>query len=460
VRKAELVKRVFRGNGEVIRKAAAVTVIQTIGIPLGFILQVSLLRLLGPTEFGKYAYVWAWITFLALFTSLGFAPASLRFIPNYEREQRQRMSASYLRASVAFALGASLLLALAVVVILPYTAGEEYRDVLSAGIWILPILSIIFLHVEILKAIERPIVSYLGHLVIRPAILLALLGGIVWVGIGVLDAHTALILTAITLGFVLLAQLPWLWNHYWMKGGRLNSRVLVDWMAVGIPLLVSAGFVLAIYQADILIVGLVSSPVEVGYYAICALGAGVLLFPLHAVNAVLSPRISREFYAGDATSLQQTMAVGANLMFWPSLFGLIVLFIFGRVVLSFVGVNAAWSFEILMILAVSHTVGASFGMVSPVLNLTGNQSLAARVTIITGITGLPILAYLAGSIGPVGAAYGAAATATIWKAALAIAAKKKLGVNTTIWGTSEGVWHTTNAHISPRRLETPPERGT
>ena len=65
------------------RLAGTVFLIRVFSAALAFGSQVLFARWMGTFEFGIYVYVWAWVGFLGMASTLGIATASQRLVPEY-----------------------------------------------------------------------------------------------------------------------------------------------------------------------------------------------------------------------------------------------------------------------------------------------------------------------------------------------------------------------------------------
>src|SRR5690349_4524330 len=80
-------KAMFAGAGSghpLARASIAAFAVFTVGALLSYLAQLVTARLIGPDSYGIYAYVLAWVTLLAYFSTLGFHVSLLRFVPAYQ----------------------------------------------------------------------------------------------------------------------------------------------------------------------------------------------------------------------------------------------------------------------------------------------------------------------------------------------------------------------------------------
>jgi len=97
------------------RTAGAAFIIRVASAGIMYLSQVLLARWMGRFEFGIYVYVWAWVGFLGMASTLGIATASQRLVPEYRTRGDLDGLRGYLAGSrvMGFALGTAAGVALA-----------------------------------------------------------------------------------------------------------------------------------------------------------------------------------------------------------------------------------------------------------------------------------------------------------------------------------------------------------
>ena len=69
--------------GHVLRAAGTTFTIRVIATMVAYISIIALARWMGATEYGAFAYAFAWVFLLALPAGLGLPVALVRFLPQY-----------------------------------------------------------------------------------------------------------------------------------------------------------------------------------------------------------------------------------------------------------------------------------------------------------------------------------------------------------------------------------------
>ena len=124
-----LARRLLRGAGTVFA-------VQVAGTALGYLGQLALARWLGVSGYGRFAYVHTWSLLLASLAGLGLTPAALLFLPTYIERGEGRRYARFLAQACGWALGLSLLIALAILALARAGALGQYSEAWLAGAWV------------------------------------------------------------------------------------------------------------------------------------------------------------------------------------------------------------------------------------------------------------------------------------------------------------------------------------
>jgi O-antigen/teichoic acid export membrane protein len=417
-----------------IRRVGVAFFLQVAGAGLAFAMQIALARWMGADGYGAYAYTIAWASLIAVASGLGLPTAMLRFVPSYLAGREWARLHGLLRASTMITLtvgiGASLILTLGI--FLMHLAGGTVRPEIVLGLWLVPLIGLMTLQTETVRAFHRVILAFAPSLVLRP--LLIILGGATCLVLGYrLSATTVLAITGISLLLLLTIQISLFWaglNSSTKDAGPAYD--LRHWLRVALPLLLISGFVILLMQTDIIMVGLLRGAREAGFYTAASKTASVVGLVLVAVNAIAAPTLSGLFASGEHNKMQELASTSAAMAFWPSLLLCILLAATGKLVLSLFGAQFSGSEPVLIVLLVGQLVNAAAGSVGYLMILTGHQDEAARVygrvaAIHVFITPIAILA-----VGPLGAAIATSVSFAFWNLWLSILVVRRLNIHASV----------------------------
>jgi O-antigen/teichoic acid export membrane protein len=414
------------------RGALFALIIQTLGAGLGYLSQVAFARWMGLTQFGQYTYFMAWATILALLAGLGFPLSVLRFIPEYRALSDRARLRGCVRMSRLTALATGLLAAgVGVVMALAFVPGRTVALV-ALAVWLVPIGAVINVDLAITRAGGRIIGAYAPSLVIRP-ILILVGAGVVWFTWRRLTASTALV---ITLGaFVAVALLQSKLVGELVRSGKPPYLAVYEprrWLRVSVPLLLVAGFQIALGQTDLLVVGAVRGVRDAGLYSAASKTATLVGYLLVALNAVTAPLIAGFDARGDRAGLQRLATISALWVFWPTLAIAAGLALLAPLVLGLFGSGFVVARGALIILLGGQLVSAGCGAVGYLMSMTGHQKETAWVYGVVSAINVPVCYVGVRVFGLDGAAVATSVSLIAWNVWLHHLTKQRIGVRASI----------------------------
>ncbi|HEX2254227.1 MAG TPA: oligosaccharide flippase family protein [Thermoanaerobaculia bacterium] len=417
--------------------SVAALAVRVTGTAATLLLQVYLVRLLGVQQFGDYMYVTAWVGLLALTATLGLDTAALRFVAEYSTQGDSRLLHAFLTRSLVLVGGASVALSLAMVATVA-ALGERLSPSLAAtfhaAALLLPALSLLLLVSGVLRGLKRVVLSVLPQWLLRPL----LLAGVAWL-LARLFAG-ALSAAVVTLADGVLSALLFV---SLLAAARRNRPApetgdppppVRRWLATSLPLLALTAIRMSMNRVDIVLVGALLGTAQAGIYAAPAQIAILITFGLSAVNMIAAPLFAELRVRRQDAELQRVVTLGTRSAFAFSLLlgaGLLVL---GPFVLRLYGPEFAAGYAPLVVLVVSHVIGAGAGSVGFLLSMTGNERTAAWITAWAGLLNLVLNALLIPPLGLVGAALGTGLANVAWTVALVVLVRRRLGLRPTAFG--------------------------
>lgn len=417
------------------RGAGVALSIQITSVGLIYITQILLARWMGVVEFGIYEYAIALGLFLAVFAGLGLPNAVLRFIPEYTVRQDWARLRGMILGSWQQTIIASLIMAGCGTGFL--LAWNAYRDVqhlfpLLLGIWTVPLLALMKLQLEMIRANRQIALAYAPSLVVYP--FLTILAAYLWLQTRQeLTSVAAIALSMLSLFLVLAVQLGFFYRglgkDVWSVPPEYSVR---QWLLVSLPLLFVDSSFIILNQTDTLMLGAMLGGKEVGIYNAALKTAAWVNFILLSVNAVAAPMFASLYAAGDRDGLQRLVSAIARCMFLPALLVAVGLIVFAEPVLGLFGpefVAARWAMTALI---VGQLVNVGAGSVGYLLMMTGHHNQCAHVmgwsalvNLLLNLIGIPLL-------GIAGAALATAVSMALWNIWLHALVVKHLEISPSI----------------------------
>ena len=137
---------------------------------------------------------------------------------------------------------------------------------------------------------------------------------------------------------------------------------------------------------------------------------------------------------GERESLQDAVRIGTRIALGAALVMTMILFAFGRQVLTLFGPEYADGYKILVVLTLGHLISAGAGPVGYLMSLTGHERSAAGVYGVCVCVNIVANAVLIPQYGAMGAAFATAGSMALWNAWLRALVARKLGVRSFVLG--------------------------
>ena len=406
---------------------------------LAFFVAVVLARTLGPEGYGVYSFALAILMLTAIPAQVGVPQLIIRETAKAQADSKYGLMRGLWRWGNAAVALFSLVALLVVGGILLFTdVGDDGARVatLSEGIALIPLIALANVRGACLQGLRKVVQGQLPESIIRPALMLALVG--IWAFFGASEeAMTAqqamgLYVTAAVIAFGIGVRLLRRSRPVELSGQPEPLYESVAWRKAVIPLALISGLQLINSYADLVILGIFRSDEEVGIYRAVFQVAILVIFGLEALNQVVQPHFARLYRQGEHDRLQRLVTTSARSILALAL-PPVVLFVF------FGGDLLAWAFGdafragalALTLLAVGQLVNAGMGSVALLLNMTGHErdtvvgvAAAAALNILLNMVLIP-------PYGMEGAAVASVLALSLWNVLLFCLVKLRLDINST-----------------------------
>ncbi len=407
------------------------------GMGFSFFIALVLARTLGATDYGVYSYAMAWMTLLATITLIGMDKLLIRHIAVYNTNSDWGLMRGLLRWSHLSVLLLSLIVILVSGVVI-LSVGQDSSQIVIASLLMLiaiPFVSLNRLRRATMQSLHRVILGQIPEAVIHPFLFLTLVISSYFFLKDHLSAPFIVGLNVIAIFIAFLAG-TWFLNKSLPRPVKdaiphYNKRT---WMRILVPLMIISYLYAINTEADTILLGMLSNAKQVGLYKIANKLASLVMFPLIAINAVLSPEIARLYSQGETLKLQRIITKSVRIMFILS-FPLVLLFVFsGDMILKIFGSEFTEGSRVLAILSIGHAINVFTGPVGILLIMTGHEQQAMIGLGISSFLNISLNILLIPIWGIEGAAYATTASLILWNIILLITVKKRLAINPTALG--------------------------
>ncbi len=362
--------------GKLLQGAGAAFLLQVTGLGLSYVANIMLARLMGPAEYGIYAFVVSSTLIFSAIAELGIPDLLLRYIPAYESAGKWSLFRGLVHRSRLLVIAAGCLIAVSGTLLLHTSLlpiRPDYIVPLSIGLWATPLWAMMRFHTFAARSSGRIVEAYLPPRIFRPAGLLLVALSTVVVGwqltgtLGVLGLVVVLSLT-IVFQFIVFGRHspPALWQA--RPAFKMN-----EWLRVSVFLWMAVLFTMLEREIGILTVGLLLPPEEVGLYTAAVRISQIVDFPLLAINAVAVPMFATYHSQKEHRQLQKLVF---RVVRWSLLAALIItlaLVVAAPLVLSLLGRPFLAAERETVILAVKGLIATAMGPALPLLKVTAQQ---------------------------------------------------------------------------------------
>lgn len=428
-------RNVFARIGAASSGASGVFAVRALGAGLAYALHVALARLLGPAEFGVWAFAFTLVIVAGHAASIGFPDTVVRFLTDYIARGDWARARGQVLAGACVSAGGGAAIALAAAALL-----FLFRDMTPRAMFAPLLMSTAILPVFALqdwmdgaaRAIGRPLLAMTPIFVLRP---IAILGGatIAAASSDALDAALVMGVTFAGITATAVVQAVAFWRA--LPAPVRAARASFEW---GFWLRASAplGLVVLADQAggfaDVLALGVLATPEETGAYFAAARIIGLVGLGTFAVSAISGRRLALHRAQGETRELQAFLRVSARWTFLGSLVLVAVLTPCGPLLLSLFGRDFVSAAPALAILALGLLARAASGQAEELLVVLGHQRSSAKIAMACALVALAGSLAAAALAGPAGVAAAMALTAGMRSFLFTRAARRLTGFDPAI----------------------------
>lgn len=418
-------------KAQLVRGALGTGTLGIIHRGLGLATAILLARVLGAQGYGYYAFALGAVGVLAVPAQLGLPQLITReFAASHALEQWSVML-GLRRRSIQLAAAGALVATVFGCLLLIYSEHIPAIDPVTFGLALLLLPLMISMEVMsgMLRGLRNVIHAMWPVAALKPVAIFCILIAVLLSG-GSFDAPHAMFVNLMAT-VAAVVSLTLLLLHRW----PLQTQDVVaeyrtwTWLRSLLPFTVLGAANVITQKTDIVMLGLLASPSDVGVYHVAVQGAMLVSFGFTAVNAVLGPNIARLFARGETERLQRLLATTSMLTLGIALVVMTVLFLFGEALLQFVfGGEFRRGYVALLILGVGQLVNASVGSVGTFLSMTGYEGDTLRAISTAAIVNVVLNAVLIPIYGLLGAAFATMIATIIWNVLMAVSVYRRLGL--------------------------------
>ena len=419
------------------RRASGSFAVKVFGAGVGFVVHFATARAVGAEEYGIFALMLSWVSVLSVVAQFGQDNGVLHFLPTYVVKEQWGLVRGLRRGSGFLVLIVSLVLSCGglAYVHLHFAQGSLVLiRTFDIGFVLLPVLAQLQQSGALLRSLKHAAESDLYVSIVRPLMLVALVGLLYALAPPLLRAPSV---AALSLASAIVA-LGWsglrLRQHWPMRARTVQAEYRIGaWVRVGAQLSVLSVMMVSSTTMGSLVIGAFLGPERVGpYYAAVQL-ALLASFGFNAINSILAPLISEYYAAGHLELLARLMQRAAWITFMATTLLAGALAVFGRHLLALFGPQFTVAYQPLLILLSGEWLSTCAGSVGFLLTMTRFQKQAPAIFLCGLASNLLLALWSVPAWGLNGMALSTAVGWAVWNTVGLIYVYRKLGINPTIF---------------------------
>jgi O-antigen/teichoic acid export membrane protein len=366
------------------KKITTIFSIRFLGAILGISFSFVLARVLGAYEVGIYFQALNIAIIGTIIGRMGLDNVVLKFTAIYSKNNEWDKVNGVYKQAIKICLFVSVIVTILLYFLSGIIAENFYKDAHA----IIPIqwmvvsiipFSLMTLHAEILKGLEKTSLSIIVQHVLIPFTCLVVLlfyGELSDINIAVVT-YVVSVFLSLLLSFIFL--------KYSVKEDKITTMNSSKLLEMGLPLLLvaSMGLFLSITDSMMLAFWLDSS--TVGIYGILVKIVFLSSMLLFVVNSIVAPKIASAFSQKEYSLVFKILKQSIIYLSMVALLILFIFFFFNVQILSIFGSEFISGKNALLILAVGQFFVLATGPVEYMLVMTGNEKLYRNIVIFSAI---------------------------------------------------------------------------
>ena len=385
-----------------------------IGLIIGFVGRVILIRFITQTEYGIYSLALVIISIFVTISTLGLSEGSTRYIAYFRGKKEEGKVKGIISSSIKIAFVASISLAVISFFISDFISTSIFHaPELSTPLKIfsiaIPFTVLINVFIAIFRGFDRVEPSVYFQNILRNILFILFLFAVILFGLpflGVIFAYLASIaITCVAFVMYMLKKSPLSVR----SGSRVTNPMTKDLLFFSVPLLAVGIIQMIATWTDMLMLGYFKTPDVVGLYNAALPLAHLLSTALLSVNFLFVPIISQLYAKNLIEEMKRSYAILTKWIFLATLPIFFIFFLFPEVVLNLLfGHQYIGAAVALQILSLGFFIHASFGPNSGILLTMGKTRLLMWIFLIGALINITLNITLIPPLGVVGAAIASA----------------------------------------------------
>jgi O-antigen/teichoic acid export membrane protein len=419
--------------GEVFKGSIIIFLARSLAMVLALLANVIVAKYYGAKTVGGLALLTTFLTISGLFVTVGLNTSLLRLIPEQLERTNFHGARAIFLASLKISFVTGFLVSLIAWLNIPFITNKFFKSNEMEQLLYTSVLLIIVMNIS---AINGVAIRALKETQIFAALqLLTPLFGITFLVVTTFCFYNpfnpfytyfmSLIIGCIVSTFIVL-RLFGCKESLSRQQSDLGCRSL-GVFRTSLPMFLSSALYLVVSQTDVVMLGAMTKPEDVGVYIIMMkLGLGVN-FILMSINMVLGPKFAELYSRDDMQGLISVAQKSSKLIFYCTAPFLSILIVFGKPILGFFGEDFIGGYTALIFIALGQFVNSICGSVGYFMNMTGHQKIFCRIVFLGALLNIVLNLLLIPRYGITGAAIASLLSVCLWNIVTLVFIRNKFG---------------------------------
>jgi len=419
--------------GEIFRGSIITFSARVIGMVLALLANVIVAKYYGAKTIGVLALVTSFLTISGLFVTVGLNTALLRLIPEQLEKNNFLGARDIFWMSVKIVSMAGFLVSLITWFNVPLIANKlsksnELEQWLYIAVLLIIIANISAINDAAIRALKK-IQLFAALQLFQSLLSITFLVVTTFWFYNLYNPFYVYFISLIIGGIVSTFIVLCLFSYKASLGQQRSDLECgyLDVIKTSWPMFLTSAMYLVVSQTDIVMLGAMTKPENVGVYAIVMKLGLAVNFILTSVNMVLGPKFAELYYRDDMQGLVSVAKKSSKLIFYCTAPFLLVLIVLGKPILGFFGEEFIGGYMALIFIALGQFVNSICGSVGYFMNMTGNQKAFNKIVFFGALLNIILNLLLIPIYGITGAAIASFLSVCMWNIVTLVVVKNKFG---------------------------------
>ncbi len=405
--------------------------IQSAAILFGLAANYILARGLGANNYGVFSFAFSVVFPFVNLVSFGLGVLMVREMPHIITKNSPGLLKGLHLWSLKLAIPACIILGILIATIVYALPTKDYTVPILIATAIIPFYGLMNYYTASIKGMHKIVLSQISDNLIRPGIFLVIIAWF-YFSSNSFGVYSAIYINIIAFAAGMIFACIMFYKSVELKGITPEYDTKKWWKGMGSLSLLN-GILSLDARLDLLMLGFITNPTQVGVFSITHKIALTLYFFLSVMNTIIAPSISRMNSLNDKVGLQKMITKTVR---WVMIFSLpagILIIVFSKWIMLCFGKEYIIGQPALIILCVVQLFSISCGPAGVISMMTGHERYNTIATVISMALTIIFNIILTPTMGLTGSAIAASIGIVAWNIYMITMVKNKVGITSWIY---------------------------